>query len=404
MALTRTEISFYLAALKLRLLPPGMHILELGESELLPAGHGGQLLGHLAGLIDAPRVAEAERLLAAAAAARSEYQRFFGPARALYHAIFQPASYTAIDLARGPRRYCVDLNGPVNLGAQFDCVINNGTTEHIFDQAAAYRTIHEHTRPGGLMLHFTPSIGWINHGLYNVQPGFFFDLAKANGYETTLIGLLQGDIFAALAGPEHLGEVLRSHPALFANGELCALLRKTSDEPFRNPLQGMYAHQQANLEMAQTPRRWAVKARRNLALSRPALQSSTSRWSWHDDPAVDAAGGNNGRITGSYSFCTDEEHDPWWMVDLGDSVAIDEVVVHNRLDDPAAARRAAGLAIQLSDDGQNWRNIYARRDDTAFGGADGRPLCISLAGRSGRYVRVLLPGRTILALDEIEVY
>jgi hypothetical protein len=109
-------------------------------------------------------------------------------------------------------------------------------------------------------------------------------------------------------------------------------------------------------------------------------------------------------VTGYYSFCTELEFEPWWMVDLGDSVNITEVIVHNRLDHEPSARRAAHLTILVSDDGENWREVYSRSEDTAFGGADGKPLRVALAPQTARYLRIMLPEATLLHLDEIEVY
>jgi F5/8 type C domain len=385
------------------MIPAGMHILELGESQLLPAESGEALLSALADFVTPDRVLEAERRLAIARQSKSQYLKVFGPARALYHAIFDPASYVAVDLEQGPRRYCLDLNGTVNLGIHFDCVINNGTSEHLFDQANVFRTIHEHTRAGGLMIHFTPCLGWLNHGLYHVQPGFFFDLAAANQYDAKFIGLATDDKCYALQSPQDVPAALREYPKLH-DSELCAVLQKINDEPFSVPLQGAYGFQVSALHLARIPRRTTAQVRRNLALNRPSLQSSTSYWSWHDDPALDAAGGNNGRVNGYYSFCTELVFEPWWMVDLGGPLSITEVVVHNRLDHEPYARRAAHLIILLSDDCENWRQVYSRPEDTAFGGADGKPLRVALAPQTTRYLRIMLPEATLLHLDEIEVY
>jgi hypothetical protein len=135
MGISKIEVTFFELALRMGVIPTGGHILELGESNLIPADAAPDLLSILAPRISVARFEEATRRAAAAAASKSNYQKVFGPARALYYAIFDPASYTALDLDQGPRRFCFDLNGPINLQQQFDCVINNGTSEHIFDQA-----------------------------------------------------------------------------------------------------------------------------------------------------------------------------------------------------------------------------------------------------------------------------
>jgi hypothetical protein len=92
------------------------------------------------------------------------------------------------------------------------------------------------------------------------------------------------------------------------------------------------------------------------------------------------------------------------MVDLGGVTRLSEVVVYNRLDDIPWARRSAHLKVALSEDGEIWREVFARADDTPFGGADGNPLRVKLADAVARYVRVSLPGRECLHLDEVEVY
>jgi hypothetical protein len=291
----------------------------------------------------------------------------------------------------------------VSLQRQFDCVINNGTSEHIFDQANVFRVIHDHTRPGGTMIHFTPCLGWINHGLYNIQPGFFFDLAAANGYEVLLIALTCEGICFPLNKSDDCWAALQAHPVL-KNAEATAVLRKTTDAPFTTPMQAMWAGHSSGLKLANLARRRILQMRPNLALNRPALQSSTSVWSWHEEPELDAAGGNNGQVTGYFCFHTELEQQPWWRVDLGKPQPVTEVLVYNRLDDDPAARRAAHLCLSLSDNDETWRIVFARTEDTAFGGVDGNPLRVNLQGEKARYVRVSLAGEGYLHLDEIEVY
>jgi SAM-dependent methyltransferase len=403
MALGRLETNFFRMALEMGGFPSRVHMLEIGESHLVPSETAEALLSIVAPHLPAERIAEARRRATSAAKSRSMYQKQFGPARAVHHAVFDPISYTAIDLEQGPRRYCLDLNGPVSLHQQFDCVINNGTSEHIFDQANVFRVIHDHTRPGGVMIHFTPSLGWANHGLFHAQPGFFFDLAMANGYEVVLVVLSGDGICYPLQAGDGFRAALIAHPVL-ANAEICALLRKTADTRFQTPVQGMWSHQSPGLTLATMPRRRTLQSRCNLAIGRPALQSSTSIWSWHDDPALDAAGGNNGQVTGYFGFCTELESEPWWMVDLDAVQPVTEVVVYNRLDGHEWAQRAAHLCVSFSNDNKSWRETYSRNEDHAFGGADGRPLRVETSGLTCRYVRVSLPGREFLHLDEIEVY
>jgi hypothetical protein len=114
----------------------------------------------------------------------------------IYRALLGFASYNVIDLLpSSANRFQKNLNEPFTLGRQFDVSINNGTTKHMFNQANCCKAIHDHTRPAGIMIHWTPCLGWVNHGIFDVQPGFCCDLASRNQYRT---------IFSCLATAEGL--------------------------------------------------------------------------------------------------------------------------------------------------------------------------------------------------------
>lgn len=135
---------------------------------------------------------------------------------------------------------------------------------------------------------------------------------------------------------------------------------------------------------------------RNVALGRPARQSSRSRWSRDDDPQ----GAVDGEITGSYGFHTADEPNPWWMVDLGRNYPLRQIRVFNRID--CCAERARTLGIYVSSDGRNWELVY-QNPGTVFGGKDGNPLVVDLRGHSGRYVKLQLNETNYLHLDEVEI-
>jgi FkbM family methyltransferase len=135
----------------------------------------------------------------------------------------------------------------------------------------------------------------------------------------------------------------------------------------------------------------------NIALNKPATQSSLSEYSRPND----AQGGVNGIINGSFGFHTKKECQPWWQVDLGESVSIDEVIVFNRLD--AASSRAYFFVIELGDGSGAFEEIHSQRG-RPFGGADGNPARIKLNGAIARIVRIELPNEDCLHLDEVEIY
>jgi len=96
-------------------------------------------------------------------------------------------SYACIDVNDKFGALQMDLNE--NLAARygfketFDVVTNNGTGEHVFDQASVFRNMHELAKDGGVFVHVLPFHNYTNHGFYCFQPQLFHDVAMANGYD-----------------------------------------------------------------------------------------------------------------------------------------------------------------------------------------------------------------------------
>lgn len=136
----------------------------------------------------------------------------------------------------------------------------------------------------------------------------------------------------------------------------------------------------------------------NVALGKPATQSSTSRWSMNDD----ASRAVSGTMPASFAFHTDVEDRPWWLVDLLESYPIEAIVVHNRLD--GLQERARTLKVEVSEDHQSWVVVHAGL--VVFSGGDaGAPLELPLKGVvRGRYVRVSLAETEYLHLAQVEVF
>jgi len=143
----------------------------------------------------------------------------------------------------------------------------------------------------------------------------------------------------------------------------------------------------------------------NIALRKPARQSSTSEWSSSSDPAEDAAGLVNGIITGKYQCHTKNEARPWWSVDLGGDAKVHEIRVFNRCDSRQLADRVRSYEIAASPDGAAWLTLCRQENGPAFGGADGKPLVLRPpAAVPARFVRLTLLSTTNLHLDQVEVY
>lgn len=224
------------------------------------------------------------------------------------------SNYTAIDVNSVYGSLIMDLNVDLREAhgytQTFDLVTNNGTGEHIFNQLSVFKNMHQLTNVGGMQLFVLPFYNWMNHGFFNFNPLLFTDLAAANGYEVVrlAVGCPVGQEVAASESrvsdremrlpwqPETAalsvaqfqnrggisprtarnvasatlktmlgrGEEVRQQSPLpgvvealaarVANINVIAALRKTRDEPFCMPLQGMYAGQ--NVESEELKRRY----------------------------------------------------------------------------------------------------------------------------------------------------
>jgi hypothetical protein len=135
---------------------------------------------------------------------------------------------------------------------------------------------------------------------------------------------------------------------------------------------------------------WArVMSDKNLALGKTVTvvtQSKTVR----ADPrnVVDGDRDNLG-------FHSEDAVDQTVTIDLGGARPLHRVDVYNRAD--CCQERAIPLVLQLSDDGQTYRDVARRTEQFDVWRANVRPT-------SARYVRLLHPSRGILHLSEIEVY
>jgi FkbM family methyltransferase len=140
----------------------------------------------------------------------------------------------------------------------------------------------------------------------------------------------------------------------------------------------------------------------NLALNKPASQSSTSKWSFSRLCHEDARGGNNGNVSGDMGFHTEIEQDPWWQVDLEEEFLVRRVVIYNRRDE---AHRLRHFSLLRSVDGINWSVFYRKIDSTVFGISGLDPYVVDVIGyQRARLVRVRLDGYEYLHFSECQVF
>lgn len=114
------------------------------------------------------------------------------------HHVFRHLGYklTIIDItAEHGEEKIVDLNksilgdedlpiGNINLyfDKGYDLVIDHGTIEHCFNIGVAALNLVSAVAEGGWMVQHLP-FSMANHGFYNINPTWFYDLYEANGFE-----------------------------------------------------------------------------------------------------------------------------------------------------------------------------------------------------------------------------
>lgn len=144
--------------------------------------------------------------------------------------------YVALDIFDADRTIVFDLNshspGPKLIG-KFDLVTNFGTTEHVFNQIEAFRTMHLLLKTDGLSFHDLPFCGFINHGLFRYDPLFFSSLIKSNDYELVRRTISTG---AEQPVPKDLIKQGLEESAV-KNVGLEVIFSKTANSDFRVPLE-----------------------------------------------------------------------------------------------------------------------------------------------------------------------
>ncbi len=136
-----------------------------------------------------------------------------------------------------------------------------------------------------------------------------------------------------------------------------------------------------------------VIAGRNLSFIGTATQSSTYEGTAVATRAID--GNTDGNFANGSVTHTNQDNQAFWRLDLGSTLPINEVFLHNRTDG-TAGERLSNFKVQVSEDGATWT-------DYAFPGTAGVRESFK-SRRTGRYVRVQLNGANFLQLAEAETY
>ncbi|MCF3948241.1 galactose-binding domain-containing protein [Acidiphilium iwatense] len=146
----------------------------------------------------------------------------------------------------------------------------------------------------------------------------------------------------------------------------------------------------------------------NVALRRPARQSSLSPWSIGRTIEEDAGRAVDGDRDKDMAFHTGEDDQPWWMVDLGQVCDIECIDIYNRRGVDVVRKRVCPFAIELSDDGEVWAEVARTKERFDFGCETGRSppwQWVGNFGHAARFVRVrVLKNPEFLHLAAVEVY
>lgn len=137
----------------------------------------------------------------------------------------------------------------------------------------------------------------------------------------------------------------------------------------------------------------------NLALGRPATQSSL-----HPDNLLtleeEAARGVRQEEDEAF-FHTNWEWFPWWQVDLEERCEISEVILYNT---PFLQHRMRLFTLLVSDDAENWEEVYSRTEVPLFGHTEETACRVKFSQAVvGRYVRIRLNNWDAMHLCRVKV-
>jgi YVTN family beta-propeller protein len=143
----------------------------------------------------------------------------------------------------------------------------------------------------------------------------------------------------------------------------------------------------------------------NLAKGKATTSSSVA---WGGDPSRAVDGNTSGVYADNSATHTDIAVQPWWQVDLGQVSALQSIQVFNRTD--CCSRRLGNFYLLVSPSDMAGRTLAQLLADptvtqvrvASLNGA--ASLAVTLAGASGRYVRVQLSATDYLSLAEVQVF
>jgi hypothetical protein len=244
MAISQSEYTFLSILAQLSLFPENPTILEFGEQHW----HGDVSLNDVKQDIDVflPEKAQHVRQELSQLMQRQDDRKNFDMAKIVYRLFFDYQTLTAIDLHGTEHSLPLDLNHEISLDQKFDISINFGTGEHVFNVYQFFKTLHDYTKPGGIMLHVMPFLGWMDHGFFNLQPTLYWDLAERNHYEVLAFLFIDGKKFVYLEDRQTVTQylmALRLEPqkcSVISSNIYVAMQKPEESSDFQIPMQKFF--------------------------------------------------------------------------------------------------------------------------------------------------------------------
>jgi hypothetical protein len=137
----------------------------------------------------------------------------------------------------------------------------------------------------------------------------------------------------------------------------------------------------------------------NLALGKPATESSTYPYSIPVAASYAVDGNTNGEFLNSSTTHTNIEQGAWWQVDLGGKKKINQIIIYNRTD--CCADRLRNYQVSISNKADFSTHIY--QQDFHVAPNPKKIIQLDASGKQGRYVRIQLLDKNYLSLAEVQV-
>lgn len=235
-----SEIHYKLLKSLANELPQGGTLLEIGEANFYGDMNPAQVEADI--LEKQPGEWQDELLAEYRECTNAPQLDLFRFAKLMYDVVFAPASVMSVDMSGTEKALKHDLNYTLRLPHKCDVSMNHGTAEHVFNAPQVFKSMHDWTNVGGVMIHESPFTGWVDHGFWSMQPTLFYDLAAANSYEILLVAIQHLKSASALLIQSRSDvHILDRRDQLPGDTMLYVAYRKVREGEFALPIQGVYA-------------------------------------------------------------------------------------------------------------------------------------------------------------------